>query len=72
MASHLKTIEFFRSPYTYEIEIDCEDPNNKVIEQVTIIGGLVKSDTDVDPDQFEQGLDDDDWAKIEELLEAAK
>lgn len=67
--NHIKEIEFYKAPYTYQLEIDTEDQDNLVIEQCTIIGGPIKSDTDIDPDQFTDGLDDDDWVRIKEALQ---
>lgn len=68
MTTHIKTIEFQKTPYTYQLEVDTEDPENLVIENCTIIGGPIKSDTDMDTVIFEELLDDDDWVTIKEAL----
>lgn len=70
MANHVKELEFKKDGYTYSLEIDAEDPLNLVIESVTTIGGPIDSDVDVDPDEFEETLDDDDWVTIQETLTA--
>lgn len=70
MANHVKELEFKKNGYTYSLEIDAEDPLNLVIESVTTIGGPIDSDVDVDPDEFEDTLDDDDWVTIQETLTA--
>lgn len=71
MRKHWKVIEFELDGSTYELEIDAEDPNNLVLETVTHIDGP-KPEQDIDPTDFESGLDDDDWLTIDKLLEEAK
>ena len=70
MANHVKELEFKKDGYTYSLEIDAEDPLNLVIESVTTLDGPIDSDVDVDPDEFEDTLDDDDWVTIQETLTA--
>ena len=67
--SHIKEVEFRKGPYVYQLEIDTEDNDNLVIESVTAIDGPIKSDTDLDPDEFEDSLTGDDWQRLRELLE---
>lgn len=67
--SPIKTIELTLNAYTFSLEIDTEDPENLVIESVTAIGGPIKSDTDIDPDEFEdEWMGDDGWIRIKEAL----
>lgn len=70
MTSHIKIITFRKKNVAYELEIDCEDLNNKVLETVTVIDGP-KPEHDLDPEDFESDLDQDDWQRIEEALEQA-
>ena len=69
--SHIKTLEFWKKGCTYELELDCEDPNNMVLETVTLIDGP-KPEYDIDPTTFEEDLDNDDWGQINNKLEALK
>lgn len=77
MMSHIKSVEFYLRGNTYELEIDTEDPDNMVIENITLIDGHVVSnnmmtkgtDSDIDPEVFTDNLDADDWVRINEKLE---
>jgi hypothetical protein len=51
----------------YILEVDIEDPNNLVIGSAT----KVETDEDVDTEEFMSDLDEDDWTKIEEAVEAS-
>lgn len=71
MMSHIKTVNFWKKSVEYELEIDTEDPDNYVIETVTVVDGS-KPEEDIDPEIFQENLDQDDWVAIHELLENAK
>lgn len=77
---HIKSIEYHMRGNTYELEIDAEDPDNLVIETVTLIDGFIVSsrgdasgsnggETDIDPEEFQESLDDDNWVDIKEKLD---
>jgi hypothetical protein len=69
--SHIKIVTFHKKGATYELEIDAEDPDNMVLENVTLVDGL-KPEQDIDPIMFEDALDDDDWQRINEALESLR
>jgi hypothetical protein len=69
--SHIKIVTFRKKGSAYELEIDTEDPENMVLETVTLIEGP-RPEHDIDPTAFEDDLDDDDWVVINEKLEALK
>lgn len=70
MSKHIKEIEFRKKKVTYALEVDTEDPENLVIESVTIIDGGFP-ETDTDPEIFMENLDIDDWQVIKQKLEDA-
>src|SRR5262245_15950351 len=64
----VKEVEVTIKGTAYLIEVDVEDPDNLVIGSVTKVEG----DEDVDSEMFTANLDDDDWAAIEDALEATE
>jgi hypothetical protein len=66
MSKHIKTISLRKEGREYALEIDAEDQNNLVLESVTLIKALHPRDNEkeIDPTDFEDDLDDDDWAAI--------
>lgn len=70
MAKHVKEINFQKGRVTYTLEIDTEDPENLVIESVTIIDSPDRNrlEEDIDPEEFADSLDIDDWQQIKEKL----
>lgn len=68
--SHIKEVEFRKNRNTYSLEVDTEDPDNLVIESVTLIDSknLRDNEREIDPDIFQEELDIDDWQAIKERL----
>jgi len=73
MANHVAEITIVINAYTFVLEIDIEDKDNLIIESVTAIDGPMKSDTDMDPDDFEEEwMTDEIWDHVREKLGAMK
>jgi hypothetical protein len=73
MASISQETEFLKDGTIYQINVDITDPDDLVIEHVSIIelsksaddpGVTFKVETELDPDKFVDSLTDDDWEQI--------
>jgi len=68
--STVKEVEFLKGRVIYTLNVNIDDPNDLVIEHVTITGTSVSAlkEKDIDPDIFVDTLDEDDWEQIRSSL----
>ena len=66
----VRTIYLTKDDVEYELEVERDRWGGLEIQQVTVIqGGILKPETDIDPEVFDKTLTENDWSRIREATE---